>query len=111
MKKLTGLDDQQYLYEDPKPEDKVPTYRELLRIALGRIVPRTAEQSLNISIVLRNLKSTTAEIDLENDEFKTMKETVATNEAKLFQASHGPLMDYVVACEKASEKKTPLEVK
>lgn len=105
MKKLTGLDDKQYVYEDPKPDDKVPTYRELLRIALGRIVPKAADQSLNISIILRQLRKETPEIDLENEEFKTLKEVVGKNEANMFQVSHGPLMDWITACEKASEKK------
>lgn len=111
MKKLSELDAPQYSYEEPKEGEKLPTYRDLLRIALGRIVPKNAEQTLNLSIVLRKLRSKETTIELENEEFKVAKEIIWANEAKLYQQSHGPLVDYMVECEKASDKNPELEVK
>jgi len=111
MKKLTELDTQQYSYEDTKDGEKLPTYRELMRIGLGRVAPKSAEQSMNLSIVLRKLRAKEDFVELENEEFKVAKDILGANEVKMFQVSHGPLMDWLTACEKASDKKPELEVK
>lgn len=112
MKKLTGLDDKiQNLDADVVTEDRLPSFRYLLKVMLNRQVAKNAEESLDVNQILLKLRMVEPEIDLENNEFRILQEKIKQNEAKMFQGSHGQVLAYLDKCDKASDKKTDLEVK
>lgn len=112
MKKLTGIDDRILnLDGDPIPEDKMPKLRYLIQVILNRQVAKNAEESLDVNQILLKLRQTEPDIELENGEFRILSEKIKENQAKLFQGSYGQLTAYLEKCDKASEKKSDLEVK
>lgn len=111
MKRLTGLDDKIVSYDPDVKSEMLATFRGLLRIALGNIVSKNAEEGLDLNQILLKIRIEEPNIEFENGEFRTMKQVVERNDVKMFQHSHGPLTAYLVKCEKESEKKPELEVK
>lgn len=107
MKKLMAIDTQIELLDgsEANPNIKLPTIRSLIKIILSNQVPRNGEESLDINQVLLKLRQVELDIELENAEFKILKEKVGENQAKMFQGPHGQLLAYLNACEKESEKK------
>lgn len=107
MKKLTAVDTPIEILDgsEPNPKAKLPTMRGLLKIVLNNQVPKNQEESLDVNQILLKLRLVDSDIEFENAEFRLMKEKVAENQAKMFQGPHGQLMAYIVACEKADDKK------
>jgi hypothetical protein len=112
MKKLTGLDDKILNLEDVEvDESQLPTFRFLIKLILNKQVAKDADESLDVNQILLKLRQVEPDIELENAEFKIIREKVGKNEAKLFQGPHGQVLAYLDKCDKASEKKPDLEVK
>lgn len=107
MKKLMAIDKTIELLDgnEVNPSMKLPTFRFLIQTVLNNQVPKNGEESLDINQVLLKLRQVEPDIELENAEFKILKEKVGENQAKMFQGPHGQLLAYLNACEKESEKK------
>lgn len=84
---------------------KLSTMRMLLKILLNRTVSKSPDEAIDINQLLLKLRLVESDIQLENAEFKVMKEKVEANEMKMPQGEYGQLVTYVRECEKDSETK------
>lgn len=103
MVTLEKLDDKIENLIDTREE--MSTYRKLLKISIGNLPPKSADEMLELNQVLMKLKMVEADIQFENHEIKTVIDKVSENKVGLPQISIGQLLAYLKACEKAANEK------
>ena len=86
---------------------KLSTMRMLLKVLLNRTVAKNPDDAIDTNQLLLKLRLVEPDIQLENAEFKALKEKVDANEMKLPQGEYGQLVAYVRECEKDVKDSEP----
>jgi len=107
MKTLKNVDREvEYLDGFTLPSGtKLSTMRMLLKVLLNRTVAKNPDDAIDTNQLLLKLRLTESDIQIENAEFKALKEKVESNEMKMPQGENGQLVSYIRECEKDSEPK------
>ena len=105
MKKLRGLDDRpQPLEKDTSKEvrEQIPKFRRLYKMAVGNAMGRDAENAIELYQVGLKLRIDSDTIELEDAEFKLLKEKVEGNDAKFASTIHAQMILRIREDEKVS---------
>lgn len=107
MKKIKGLEDKLSPIEElPKGVDvKLPTYRAMFKAAVGNSLGKSGEESIDLYQVGMKLKIEGDSIDLEDAEFKLLREACEKNPAQWTAHYHAQVLMKLKEAE--IEKKKP----
>jgi len=87
-----------FLREQVDPE-KMPTYRDIIKIQLNSHKPANNSESLEIGTVLGKLKLPDVDIQFENAEFHLIMRLFNENQAALVSGWHTPVVTHLKKCE------------
>lgn len=93
MKIFTGLDESiGSLTGETEQGVDIPTYRKLLQHVIANTKARTADESRRIARIVPRLRAPAKEIELTDEEYRSLKEIVETNSANLNGWTNGQLL-------------------
>lgn len=95
MKTLKDLDTHLVHFEEDLPIDTVaqlPTYRKMYKAALGMVSSKNGEEAIDLYQVGLKLKLNEPQIDLEDAEFKLLKEACAKNPVQWMAHYHAQVV-------------------
>lgn len=113
MKTITALDEKLKHWETGLPaaaEEGLPTFRQMYVRQLGASLAKDAEQSIamfSIGAKIRAAEGT--EVELEDAEFKTLKEKCESNAAQWAAHYQAQVVMKLRECEKIAEEKAKAE--
>jgi len=96
MAKMTGLEDRLTPASgndqtNGSPEE-TPTYRTLFKLVIGNSKARTADDSRRLTRAMRKFQAT-GDAELTDEEVKSVKELVETNQVNLSAWAQGQLLE------------------
>jgi hypothetical protein len=107
MKTLKGLNSRpEILEENPTKEmiDDTPTFRRLFKIVIGNSLAKSGEQAVDCVQIAMKLRIDADQIELEDAQFKIIKDKVDDNPTKMPAIFQGQMRMLLDKCEKDDKK-------
>lgn len=95
MKKINAVDERPTHFQDditPEVAAQIPTYRKMFKAAVGMGMAKDGENAIDLMQLGLKLKVDGADIELEDAEFKLLKERCSANPAQWVAHFHGQVM-------------------
>lgn len=95
MKTIKGLDEKPTSFDDDVPPEilaQLPTYRKMLKAALGLGAAKDGENAIDLLQIGLKLRLEGNDVSLEDAEFKLLKERCNENPAQWQAHYHGQVM-------------------
>jgi len=105
MKTLKGIKAKPEPLDPEQKLDGIPTYQTMMKYSVSMNLGKSAENSIECYQVGLKLKLDQDEIQLEDAEFKVLKEAVEANPMRYMAHFHGQLMLKIREWEKTGENK------
>jgi hypothetical protein len=105
MRTIKNIDAQieHFIDDNSFPEDQkkqIPTFRQMFKAAVGLSLSKDGEQAIDLYQLGLKLKISESDINLEDAEFKLLKEKCGENPAKWIGHFHGQVMQKLKDSEK-----------